>query len=237
MGRTNASPALLQAWISGGRSPRAARRATASSKRSSWRAVRPASSSAQARCVIAPSISIPDVAQPQRRLDERLGCEAEAAHPGVDLHVRARADATAGVRDQRGEGLRRGDDGREVVRREDGRLPGGEAGENDDRHGDAGLAQRHPLLHVGHGQACSTLLDQGPGDGHRAVPVRVRLHHRHHGARGGGADGVVVGAETVEVDPRAGRAQQAERRIRGHASILPRPGGSLHCSSGRARNR
>ena len=76
--------------------------------------------------------------------------------------------------------------------------------QDQDRHGDAAPAQLQRLIQAAHGQVVRSGLLQQAGDGQRAVPVGVGLHHAQKAAalRQRGADGLIIVADIGQGDLR-----------------------------------
>ena len=96
---------------------------------------------------------------------------------------------------------RRGYRGRQPVLEDACRIAYAERAEHEDRNSHAGLTQEDAFLDVGARQHRGPRLLERERHLRRAVPVGIRLDHRHDlGRRNLSADGFQVGAQSREID-------------------------------------
>ena len=149
-----------------------------------------------------------------------LGRAADAVHAGVDLHVDRHRVPDATGRD--GEGLDprgRVERRREPVGQRGRRGLGPALAEQQDRRGDAVLAQLHPFVHQRHGQPPGPAGQRGPGHRRPAVAVAVGLDHRAQlGRRGEARQHRRVVGHGGQVDLGPGRARPPLRH--GHRVVV-----------------
>ena len=156
-------------------------------------------------------VAVPALGRPLQQPLGAVVVDADPLHARVDLQVHGGGDAhLAGdpvdllelVDRRRGEG--------EPVAQEHRDLVAEDAAHDEDRHRDAGLAERDRLLEERHAQRGGAEGDQVAGDRHEPVAVGVGLHDRHHrGRRHGRLDRAVVLGQAVEADFDDGRPQNA----------------------------
>ncbi|MDQ1094787.1 hypothetical protein QE400_004200 [Xanthomonas sacchari] len=143
--------------------------------------------------------------QPRVRGTEFRRRQAEPVHAAVQLQPQAQ-------RLRRGEGgdrlhlPGRGDRAPQPVFGDQRQFLGVEdAFQQQDRRGDAGLAQLQRLLDAGHREAVGLAVQRARA-GHRAVPIGIGLDHRQRFAAAQPAGQAVVVAQRVEVDQCTGWA-------------------------------
>ena len=167
----------------------------------------------------------PEALEPQRRLgrhsghdlSEVLGSGTHPVHPGVDLEVDGDSNpATRGPTrgGERLDPLGRVHGRRQPVLEHGGGRVGGTLTQQQDRGGDAVLAQLHPLVDEGHGEAAGAPGQRGPG--HRGSAVAVSMGLDHRAELGGHAEtgqngGVVRHCGQVDLGPRRAGASLGHR--------------------------
>ncbi len=143
--------------------------------------------------------------QPPVGAGELLARETQPVHAGVQLEPDPQRAGEAG-RQERFELLRTVDHGVDPPRSQLFELFGGEeAGHEQDRLGEAGVAQRQRLLQAGDAEGVGARC-QGAGDLHGAVTIAVGLDHRDDpGRRRQLPRQLVVPPDRRQVDPGADR--------------------------------
>ena len=129
----------------------------------------------------------------------------DAPHARVELQVGVRGDASlARRRGELIEHVRPVDQRREPVLQQQSVIRVLPA-QNENRRGDAQVAQREPLLDQRHAQPVGARLEERLGRDGGAVAVAIRLHDAHHPAAGRGPARLAeVVAQRVCVDARLG---------------------------------